>query len=337
VKSLKKSDRNLVIGVVIIGFLVLGYTQGWFNQFLGGFQQQPDRPITNDIKSDYERGIGVFNVKETVVNSLDIASELTSATNYKLYWYTRHGTDWQYEDTGDDKYVELTAAENGILWVVVTIPSGQAYYVDYEKIVSGNSYVVDYLYTDVDGDGTKEFCFQYDMKGHSIPSNGYPVVEFNGFCLAYDDSFTGLNDLGNETGIGGSTTIKYKSYYLAFSAAKKAIALRKVEVKITSTDETKITLDHLNIPGYGYIDGSAFTQSATASDVRYTLTFSNEFDGAHYVKHPANALNEYDMTLALEFTLSSGDDILVTLTAYYFVAQTEASSSTNDTFYAQYS
>lgn len=337
---MKKNEKYIIYGV--IGILLIAWLSGALTQYgfpPPQFQQTGSQTvtITDEQKDNYMKGIGRWNVYETVSDSLDPATTRTSGTNYKLYWYTRQGTQWIYHETGNNKYVTLTPADGGYLWVVLSIPSGQSYYIDYQKIITTNEYVDQYLYTDVDGDGVKEFCFRYDMRGHPIPNSGYPSITFLGFLLTYDSSFTGLNDLGNETGIGGTTTTKFKDYYLAFSATKKGVAIYKVEVKIGTTDETKVRLKKLNIPGLGYIDGSAFDKIITASDIRYTYTISNNFDGALYLKHPANTQNRYDMTLGLEYTLSSGDDIQITLTVYYLVAQTEAGTSTSDSFYAQYS
>lgn len=335
-----KQTEKIAVGIIAIiciayfgGFLAqYGYPSPLLQQ-RGGTAQPVI--ITDADKDNWKLGIGRYHCYETVVDSLDIGTERTSATNYKAYWYSRRGSEWIYHATGDDKYVTLTQADGGYMWVVITIPTSQAFYVDYPKIIKNNDYIDSYLYTDVDEDGKKEFAFKYDMKGHPIPDSDYPAVTFQGFIITYDASFTGLNDLANETAIGTSTVTKFKSYYLAFAAATKGVAIYKVELKITTTDETKIRLDKLEIPGIGYLDGSAFSKSYTASDIRYTYTISNNFDGAIYLKHPNNANNEYDMTLGLECTLASSDDILVTLTVFYLVAQTEAGTSTNDTFYAQ--
>jgi hypothetical protein len=337
---MKKNEKYGIAIVLIIVAFVAAMQLGYLTQIgIPPFSAAPGNNVvlTTQEKEDYLKGIGRWNVFETVVDSLDIATVRTSGTNYKLYWYSRVGGDWMYLETGNNKYVDLTAEDNGYLWVVVTIPSGQAFYVDYLEIMRKNSYITQYQYIDVDNDGVKEFAFCYDMHGHQIPNSGYPGITFKGFILTYDSSFTGLNDLTNETAIGGTTTTKYKEYYLAMSATKKGVAIYKVEVKITTTDETKVRLKKLNIPGLGYLDGSTFVKTYTASDIRYTYTITNTFDGALYLKHPANAQNRYDMTLGLEYTLSGSDDILITLTVYYLVAQTEAGSSTSDSFYAQYS
>jgi len=337
---MKKNEKYAALVVGIIVLLVVAMQMGWLTQWgvypfaTGG---QDNRVISDQQKEDYLKGIGRWNVFETVVDSLDIATVRTSATNYKLYWYARHGGDWMYLETGNNKYVDLQTDDGGYLWIVITIPSAQAFYVDYLEIMRKNSYITQYQYIDVDNDGAKEFAFCYDMHGHQIPNSGYPGITFKGFLLTYDASFTGFNDLGNITAIGGTTQTKFQAYYLEFSATKLGIAIYKVEVKITTTDETKVRLKKLNVPGLGYLDGSQFVKTPTGSDIRYTHTISNTFDGALYLKHPANAQNRYDATLGLEFTLVSGDDILITVTFFYLKAQTEAGVSASDTFYAQYS
>jgi len=334
-----KPNEKKWLAIIIGAALLLAYLGGVFAQYgypaptwqMGG---QPDVKFTDVDKENYKKGIGRFHVYETVVDSLDIATERTTATNYKIYWYTRQGTQWIYHETGDDKYVTLTPGDGGVLWIVVTIPSGQAFYVDYQKIVTNNQYVNSYLYIDADADGVKEFAFPYDMKNQPIPNSGYPAITFMGFILTYEASFTGLVDVANVTSIGTATVTKFYDYYLSFATAKSAVAIYKIEVLMNWTDETKMRLKKLNVPGLGYLDGSEFTKTFTASDIRYTYTITNNFDGAIYLKYPSNAQNRFDMTLGLEWTLATDDFIRVQTTVYYLVAQTEAGASTSDYFQA---
>lgn len=338
---MNKKERNYAIGIGSVVIFLAAYFGGYLTQFglpPPSFSvNPPNYNPTDQDKANYALGIGRWNVYETCVDSLDITKVQTSATNYTIYWYTRQGVNWLYHETGNNKYVTLTPEDGGTLWAVITIPSGQAKYVDYQKICQMNQYVKQSLYTDVDGDGVKDFAFAYDMRGHSIPNSGYPSITFLSFLLSYDGSFTGINDLSNATAIGGTTTTKFYSYYLSFSAARKAVAIWKVEIKIGTTDETKIRLKKVEVPGLGFIDVSQFDPVYTASDIRWVYTVSRNFDGALYLEYGANQANRFDMTLSLEYTLTGGDDILVTTTVYYLVAQTEAGTSTSDSFYAQYS
>mgnify|MGYP001068750792 CR=1 FL=1 len=60
-------------------------------------------------------------------------------------------------------------------------------------------------------------------------------------------------------------------------------------------------------------------RSAEASQIQWAYTISSTgLFGADYIQRPANTLNYFDFTTALEFTLASGDKIQVTLYVYYY-------------------
>lgn len=335
---MKKSQRTIVYA--LIGLVLLVVALDWFAviDVIPGFPMQtkgPTPPLTPEQKDDYNNGIGMFNVRMATHDSLAPATTLTHTTNYNLFWYTKRGTQWVYHDTGDNKYVDMTPEDGGNLYVVMEIPSAQNYYVDIDKIELTNSYVTSTQYTDVDGDTVKELAFQYDMKGHSIPSSGYPVIWFHGHCIAYDASFTGLNDLANVTSIGQTTVTKWHLWYLAFSAEAKGIALSKIEFKVTSTDETKVKLKQLEVPGRGFLDASNFVFETTATYYTWTYTYGTTFDTAYYLQLPTGQNNHFNMDTKVEYTLANNDDIQITLTVYYVKPVTEARGSTSDSFYAQ--
>lgn len=294
--------------------------------------------IDDAEKANYLLGIGQFQLDNTAYDSTDPGTVRTIATNLNIFYYHNKGGVWSPGTTASSsttKYFSATAEDNGYMWCVVEIPSGQAFYVDYEAISDLNSYVTGWQYVDVDKDTVNEFVFQYDLRDHAIPSSGYPIITFNAYILTYDASFTGLNDLANATSIGTSTTTKYYEWYLAFSAEKKGVAIYKVEFKATTTDETKVRLKRMEIPNYGTLDAAQFTKSYTASDIRWTYTFTNNFKDANYLYREINSANKYYMNTQVEYTLVHPDDILITCTVYYLVAQTEAGASTTDSFYAQ--
>jgi len=343
---MKASDKKMLKIIVAIAILILIAHQfgiitipglGRFETGGNGGNGDDDTTTATD-RERWLKGEGMFEFYNSWKNSLAPATDLTT-NELDVLLFTRYGGEWiagpQLQGSTATKF-EMKPEYGGFIWFLVQQhDSSDAYYIDYNKIVASDPYVVDYMYTDADEDNVKEFMFKYDMKGHSIPNSGYPAVWFYAYALPYDSSFTGLNDIANETAIGTTTTTKYKDYYLSFSAAAKAVAIYKVEVKVTTTDQTKIRLKHLEIPTLGNVPKSSFVETITASDIRWTYTFTSEFDGALYIQHATGANNRYDMQLELEFTLASSDDILVTLTVYYLIGPSEAGTSTSDTFYAQ--
>jgi hypothetical protein len=339
----KKDQYKLLLGIIVLvllahqfGFITIPGLPRLQTGEQGG--TQPPISIDDQMRQAYLKGIGMFEVQTKAYDSADPATSRTVGTNLNVYWYKFTLGKWKLAVTqaaSGTTYLDMKAEDNGYVWVAIDIPTNQAYYIDYKKILE-DPYVVGYQYVDVDDDGVREFVFQYDMRNHAIPSSGYPVVVFYAYLITYDSSFTGLNNLSNSTGIGTTTTTKTYEWYLSFSAVKKGVAIYKVEFKVGTTDETKVRLKKLQIPGLGYLDVSQFQKSFTGSDIRWTYTFSTSFDGANYlVRSAQDTLNKFYMTCEVEYTLSSGDDIRIDLTVYYLEAQTEAGKSTNDYFYAQ--
>ena len=177
---MKKNEKYILI-LAVIGIFLFAEYSGYVN-LIPGFPasyQPPPQSTQPPSGTDYANGIGTYNVRTSAHCSLDMATSYTIGTNVKVYWFKRQGSEWVSVATGDDKYVALKPEDNGYVWIAVTIPSGQAYYVDYQKILASNAPDVDmYMYTDVDGDLVKEFVFRYNVKGVAIPSSGYPVVWF---------------------------------------------------------------------------------------------------------------------------------------------------------------
>lgn len=342
----KKGQKQLAEAIVVIAILALVANQFGYVTIPGvpKFQstQTPSNQPTQAPSSaaDYMAGVGMFNVRcsaqETTDPTTSYVISPTGSANIAIYWMKYEGGQWIMGPSGDNVYFDLKPADNGYGWIAVVVLSGQTQYVDYNKIKSSDPYITNVVYTDVTGDGKKEFVFQYDFKNHAIPSSGYPVVWFYCYLSAQDTAFTGINTLSNSTAIGTSTVTKYYDYSLSLSAEKKTIAIYAIELKATTTDLTKVKLQKMQIPSLGYVDVSAFTKLTTSTDIRWTYTFSNgEFNNALYLSRFPSAANKWDMQTQIEFTLSGGDNILITLTVYYLAAQTEAGATKTSTFYAQ--
>lgn len=342
---MKKKDRNmLILGLVVA--VLLAHQFGYITipglprlQTGGETGTQTTETWDQTQRENYLKGIGTFTCLAKAYDTCVLTTSRTIGTNFNVKLYKNHGGQWIPGPTldSDGENFELQSIDNGYGWFVWTIPSGQAYYVDYQKIAdkTRDPYIVGYQYVDVDGDTVKEFAFQYDFKNHAIPASGYPEVTMTGYLITYDSSFTGINDLSNSTGISTTTTTKYYDYYLAFSDVNKGVAIYQAEVKAQTTDITRVRFKYLEIPGLGNLPASSFSFYKTSSELIWTKTFSSNFDNALYLTYKTGQNNRFDTQLTIEYTLQDGDDILITITFYYLVAQTEAGASTSDTFYAQ--
>jgi len=343
---MKKNTRNAlaaiaVLAIVVVGLNQLGYV-AWFPKFSTTGTGGPTgggQTIDSTMRSNYLNGVGQFEMNTKIYDSLVVATAYTVGTDANIYYYHFLQGRWILGVTasaGTDLF-DAKPEDNGFMWVVV-VPTANAYYIDYQKIMANDPYIVNYQYVDVDGTGVRHFAFQYDLKNHAIPASGYPIISFTAHLLAYAAPAFG-SGFGANQSVGVATLIqKYFNWYLTGTAGKAA-AIYKVELiagnsTVPCTDLTKVALKKLEIPGLGYLDGSQFSQTFTTQDIRWTYTATTNFDHAIYLKLLANANNRFDMNGQLEFLLGTTAAIPITLTVYYLTAPSGSGASISQTFYA---
>jgi hypothetical protein len=345
---MKKDTRNALFAIAAIALVVVGLNQfGYISLFppfsttgggtgpTGGGQT-----IDSTMRSNYLNGVGQFQMNTKIYNTLVAATSYTVATQQNIYYYHFLQGRWSLGVTasaGTDLF-DAKPEDNGYMWVVV-VPTTWKFYVDYQKIMQNDPYIVSYQYVDVDGTGTKRFAFQYNLKNHAIPSSGYPIISFVSYATAYcPPDFADALDGVNTTAIGATLTQRYFNWYLNLTE-NNGTALYKVELiagnaTVPITDLTIVSLKKLQIPGLGYLDGSQFTQTFTTQDIRWTYTASNSLDHAIYLGLLANQNNRFDMNGQLEFLLGATAAVPITLNIYYLTAPTGSGASITETFYA---
>jgi len=343
---MKNNTRNALAAIAVLAIVVVGLNQfgyvAWFPKFsttgTGGGPTGGGQTIDSTMRSNYLNGIGQFEMNTKRYDSLVVATSYT-VTQANIYYYHFLQGRWILGVTASSG-VDLFDAkpeDNGYMWVVV-VPTTWASYVDYQKIMANDPYIVSYQYVDVDGTGVKRFAFQYDLKNHAIPSSGYPVITFTAHLLQYTVPAFADALAGTNTTVGAFLGQWYFNWFLS-GTPNNGTAIYRVELiagnsTVPCTDLTKVSLKKLQIPGLGYLDGSQFAQSFTTQDIRWTYTATTNFDHAIYLKLIANQNNRFDMNGQLEFLLGATTEIPITLTVYYLTAPTGSGASISESFYA---
>ncbi|MEM2922476.1 MAG: hypothetical protein QXF26_09205 [Candidatus Bathyarchaeia archaeon] len=331
---MKQKDKTKLGWIVAILIAVLFLNQMGFlgpKVNIPGLTQQPTpTPPPTTTPTTYTRGI--VTTATSAYDSLDIATSRTIGTNVKVYWYAYRG-GWVLLGSGTGADINVEERDNNIIYAVASVPSGQAFYVDYGKIMQMNSRVQSVEFKDIDGDNVKEYVFRLNVADipYASGTGKYSLPSFNVYLFSYDSSAS-LSNLANVTGVGTSKVTKYLEWYVTLSAEKKALAVSKVVLTVGTGDISRFSLMKLNIPGIGYLDGSNFDQSVLSSEIKWTYTISNQLYGANYVKLPVNSLNKFEFTTTLEVDLETGDDVLLTLTIYY-LDNTGSQKSLSDSLY----
>jgi hypothetical protein len=344
---MKKGTRSAIAAIVIIAIAVVGLNQYGYIALFPKFQTAGTggptgggQTIDSTMRSNYLNGVGQFEMNTKLYDSLVPATPHTIVTDANIYYYHFSQGHWVLgvvASVGVDLF-DAKPEDNGYMWVVVA-PTTNAYYIDYQKIMQNDPYIISYQYIDVFGTGVKNFAFQYDLKNHAIPASGYPVISFTADLIAYaaptfGDSLKNVN----LTKIGAGINETYINWYLK-GTANKGAAIYRIELTAgnstkTCTDLTKIVLKKLQIPGLGYLDGSQFQQSFTSVDIRWTYTATTNLDHAIYLTLLSNVNNRFDMNGQLEFLLGTTTAIPITLTIYYLTAPSGSGASISESFYA---
>ena len=281
---------------------------------------------------------GIVTSAVSAFDSLDIATARTVGTNVNIYWYAQRDGSWVLLGSGDADDINIQAADNEIIYCVMSVPSGQNYYVDYSKILSMNHQLESVQYMDIDGDNVEEYVFRQNIDDipYASGTGKYNMPTVNAYLLTYDSSWsipTG-GQQADITNIGTTKVTKYLEWYSAFSAEKKAAGVCKVVLSINTSDISKVTLKKLNVPGVGYLDGSSFEQDVLTSSIKWTYTISNVLYQADYLKLPVNTINKQEFTTAIELDLASSDVLQASITIYYFDA-TESQQQLTDSVILQ--
>jgi hypothetical protein len=277
---------------------------------------------------------GIITTDTSGFDSLDIATSRTIGTNVNVYWYAKRSGSWVLLGSGDAADINVEEQDNEVIYAAVSVPSGQSFYTDYQKILDMNSRATSVTYEDIDGDNVEEFVFRLNIADIPFASGTgkYSLPSFNVYLLSYDSSwaFPTAGKPSDMTGIGTTKITKYLEWYTEFSAEKKAVAVCKVVLVANTSDISKVTLKKLNVPGIGYLDGSSFDQDVLSSEIKWTYSISTLLYGSDYLKLPVNTLNKQEFTTSLELDLATGDQLGFTLYIYYFDSA-ESMQSLSDT------
>jgi hypothetical protein len=262
-----KSIHAVLAAAVIIVCIVIGYYNGAFtnmgypppgagNQWK--YTPVPHIPTTGPITP------GTYTMVDHAYNSLSIQTALTLAADVdQSFWAYRSGWVLLGAHGGSGTNVELTTADNGVLYVMMKPVSGQLWYADVAHTVAMNDRAIGAQFSDVDGDNLKEIMVQWNMANIAAAKSGYPQTTFSGFYLG--DSSAGAA-LHVSTGL-----ITYVSTVAA--ATSKLTSAISTSTTAISTSKTAIATSTTAIGTTSYTNPT-LTSSTGASSTYFETTYA---------------------------------------------------------------
>ena len=258
-----------------------------------------------------------LDMKDSGSNSLDSTATLTGDTNYALTYFAYRNSHYQKLGTSSTgaATIEVQDQDNGMIWCVVKPRSGQNFYVDAATTQAQNDRVQQWVYKDIDGDGAKEFAFQFSVASIEKPIGSNAYVYFYPYFIAYQKP--SLSSPSDITSIGTAQVTEYLEWYASFANVKKGYAITKVELVLNTTDTSIISLANMNIPGLGMLSADEF--ATFRGDTSYTYTWQASpynLGGANLLTLGTNQLNKFQFTTQLDCTLATSGVYTATLNIY---------------------
>jgi hypothetical protein len=329
-----------IVGVLVIATIFGGLViNGNIKLNVGGSPPDPNANQGGTGVGGYKTPCSYPTAKVTTDiaawDSLDITTARTVNTNVKAIWFRNVNGQWIQVGTGDAADLSLVAADKDTVYLALSEPAGQAFFIDYKTIEAMNPQLKFYAYQDITGDTIKDYVYKVDVTGSTYASSTgkWAMPSTNVYLLTEDTSWAipAGGQPADIASIGATTVTKYLKWYGEISAEKKAVALSKVTVTVNSTATETFTLLKVNVPGVGYLDGSQFEQDVQATQTVYTYTITNSnLYGADYLTRPVNDKNEFDFTAAMSLTMTSGQVLTASLKVYD-LASTGIPGSVTDT------
>lgn len=333
------SNEKAAVAFIILILLgtMGGYMGGWLNPASDNYILQQKTTGTGVDQDTGEWEGGTFTLTVAGRDTLDASGSLTAGTDFTASFYGFRSGSWVFlaSEDGTGTNVESDAIDQGYIWLLVEEISTKYWYADVVQTKSKHTYITDYKWVDADGDTDKEVLYKVSLWNIPPPASGYPSRTFYPYFLKESSQGTDDNALQWETqpsdvtSVGTSTVTKYCAWETKLTAEKRAVGVYKIEIVVNTTDTTLFEIDHVNIPGVGYIDGSLFTEDVRSEDTKYQYVIGSDFENIVYWKVPSGTANKFDNTVAIKFTLGTGDELQFTLYIYQWLYD-RTSASDND-------
>ena len=309
----------LIIGVYVVAPETFTGLQSVTSSGSGGVQT-PSQSSSVASTQDYEGSVTVNLVHR---DALDNSESRTEATNLTTTYYKKVGGDYKAigSGTGNTIYVDPTIST---VYMGVAVPSGQSYFVAPASTAENNDRRISgYMFSDVTGDGQREWVFEVDVTGLQI-QGGQTTPTIDLYIDSYDDGTASISSPADQTAIGQTAgTNNFIQWEVSLDAVEKADPQYKYEIKINQTDTAMWDAgqSYVDIPNVGKVYLSDMDESQDGTNTYYKYTLGTTLEDANYVTVGSNDNNAVDITGRISTNFDADNEgLLVDLKIYSFTS-----------------
>ncbi|MGI0085816.1 MAG: hypothetical protein ACREBQ_12115, partial [Nitrososphaerales archaeon] len=242
-------------------------------------------------------GYGHFGVTSYVAGS-----------NFSTLWDAQVSGAYQQIGT-NTQTISIQPSYGGVLYAVVTIPSGQSLYVDPALTKTSNSpLVTGWNYISVSNNGINNYVFTLT----SLPGSTNPISPLDFYPYFIHSATQTLNKPANDTSVGTSSTTQFLQWATTVPSATANVGsmIKQIVITVNSTSNGVFQLNSVNDPATysnagaipsGLIQGGSFSAQQGSTNYVYTYNFGSsitDFSTGQWVLYGSNSLDNFPYTLS---------------------------------------
>jgi hypothetical protein len=245
----------------------------------------------------------------------DAGTSITASITVKV-WTKDAAGDWLILNTNtsasSDVAITLTMLKQYGGWVWVEIDSCTNVYVDVVNTGDANPNLVETIFEDIDGDGSKEHAFKMFLEEEFGDE-----VESTRFTLYGVQQAQTIGDANpaNEIGAGESANDTWVKWKLSMDTETYGIAIKKIYVETNQTDESDV---YPRAADFWFGTLTDFEEDHMATKIRYYIFDSTDPSDAKWAVWEKNSANEFQSYVQLRTNLETNETIQATLYVVYW-------------------
>lgn len=287
-----------------------------------------------------------LNAATTGYDHFNPGTTYTAGTNFNVLWDAF--TNGAYQQIGSNtQSISIQPVYGGTIYAVVTIPSGQSYYVDPALTQQRNSpTVASWTYGSIANNGVNNYIFKLtNLPVTPVGSGSNSPLDFYPYFVA--SATQTLNTPSAITSVGTSTATDFVQWQSTVPSGTPDVAseITEIQVTVNTTNAAVFQLNSVNDPATwnaqgsissGLIQGSQFTPQQGTSSYTYTYNIAKtptDFSTGQYVLYGTNSLDTFPYTLSGTFDFGAAtattNCLGVTLTVYVLAPSGAISTLSN--------
>ena len=336
VKAISSAMTAVLIVVIIVGFIGGAYATG----ILPLYRTIPNQTttITPPPSQAYS-----LNAATTGYDHYNPSTTYTAATNFNVLWDALAGGSYQQLGS-NTQTIAIQPSYGGTIYAVVTVPSGQSYYVDPALTQQRNSPLASsWSYTSVANNGVNNFVFK--LSGIPGASNPISPLDFYPYFIA--QATLSLNSPSALSSVGTTTTTQFIQWQGTFPSGTPNVGdeITEVQVTVNSTNAAVFQLNSVNDPSTwgtngalsaGLVQGTSFTPQQGSSNYVYTYNIAKtptDFSTGQFLTYGSNSLDNFPFTVSGTYDFGAAtattNCLSIQLQVYILLASGAISTLTN--------